>query len=773
MRVAVLGDVGQRVYHVGDEAMTHAVVHALSTRSHTPVLLTRDLEDTRARFGPDVEARPTLEFPWAPADRERYLDEIHDLLAGDSSALPRSDQIHAFRDALASCDALVIAGGGNMNSRYGWLLHERLAALAVARSLGLPAVVTGQTVGPALSRADVAALRAGLEGVLAVGAREDATHALLTRLVPGAPVHRVLDDASFLADVPVPGSVEAATQDPPSSAGAVVVTIAAGSLGVDDAALPRVVAALDVLAASVGAPVHLVPHMAVPGTRGGDVEIHDRIAAALRAPAVSLPIEHALVAARRAREAAVVVTTRYHPAVFACEAGVPVLGIAPDEFSRVRLEGALERWGVRGAVVDLEDVETDADLLRVRLLALAERRSEVSAALAAAREGARGAAEATWDAFVAVLAAGASDDATAPFPELPEPGPVQMVAAEGAGAEERPPAVSIVVRTKDRPTMLARALDDIAAQTFARAEVIVVNDAGDREAVDDVVASAVGLEGRLRVLHRSVSTGMEAASNAGLELASAELVAIHDDDDTWHEAFLARTVRHLRDHPDELAVAVRTCIVWETTRSQEECARIEDGSGDELDEEPAGPLREVGREIFEPDLRLVTVHDLMRYNRMVPISMLLRRSALERVGNFDSSLHVVGDWEFNLRLAAIAPVTVLHEEPLAFWHQRRDATGSLANSVIASADAHRDVDLRLRDEKLRRHIEEHGDGDLMYLTRFMHERYEELTGRLVHLERQLDEIAHATRDAGVVGLARRKYWGARTRLTDRLRRRRV
>lgn len=32
MRVAILGDIGQHVYHVGDDAMTHAAVDELDAR---------------------------------------------------------------------------------------------------------------------------------------------------------------------------------------------------------------------------------------------------------------------------------------------------------------------------------------------------------------------------------------------------------------------------------------------------------------------------------------------------------------------------------------------------------------------------------------------------------------------------------------------------------------------------------------------------------------------------------------------------------------------
>ena len=39
------------------------------------------------------------------------------------------------------------------------------------------------------------------------------------------------------------------------------------------------------------------------------------------------------------------------------------------------------------------------------------------------------------------------------------------------------------------------------------------------------------------------------------------VLAIHDDDDTWHGTFLQETISHLASREDQDAVAVRTLIV--------------------------------------------------------------------------------------------------------------------------------------------------------------------------------------------------------------------
>jgi glycosyltransferase involved in cell wall biosynthesis len=341
------------------------------------------------------------------------------------------------------------------------------------------------------------------------------------------------------------------------------------------------------------------------------------------------------------------------------------------------------------------------------------------------------------------------------------------------------PTVAVVIRTQDRPLLLARALADVCGQTFSEWHAVVVDDGGDSGEVDRVVAGCPALTGRVTVLHNPVGRGMEAASNQGVDAVDAEFVAIHDDDDTWHPTFLERTVAHLRA-TDDAAVAVRTELVWE---------RIE-----------GEVVEECGREIFSPDVRSFSLFEMLRTNRVVPISLLYRRSLHEEIGPFREDLPVVGDWEFHLRLAQ-SPHTVgfLDGAPLAFWHQRLEAEGAEANSVHARQDEHRDLDLKLRDEALRDYARRHGLGAVLYLTKYfqremdkVHERMDEEHARLLDLGQEvaaqraafaridegierlvgrLETLESAVSDASLVSLARRRYRRWKTRVQGLARRR--
>lgn len=279
------------------------------------------------------------------------------------------------------------------------------------------------------------------------------------------------------------------------------------------------------------------------------------------------------------------------------------------------------------------------------------------------------------------------------------------------------PRVSILVRTKNRPTLLARALDDILAQGWSDWEAIIVNDGGDAAEVRAVVAArADRFAERVSVINHHDSKGMEAAANAALANAVGEFVVIHDDDDTWAPTFLVETVEHLQAHPEAMAVAVRTEIVDEEIRGAE--------------------IVETGRRPFGPPHDVVTLLDLLLINRVVPIGLLVRSDAVRELGGYDESLPVVGDWEFNLRLARAGRIDFMPDKPLAFWHQRARTDGALANSMGSGYGAHARYDRVVRDRQLRADLETGGTGHLLYLAMLVDEVVQGAEKRIVEAQRQ-------------------------------------
>lgn len=94
------------------------------------------------------------------------------------------------------------------------------------------------------------------------------------------------------------------------------------------------------------------------------------------------------------------------------------------------------------------------------------------------------------------------------------------------------PNVSVVIPTRNRPTLVIRAVASVLAQTYRDFEVIVVIDGPDP---DTAVALAPWLrkDARLRVLESDHCVGSGSARNCGIEASRGAWVALLDDDDEW------------------------------------------------------------------------------------------------------------------------------------------------------------------------------------------------------------------------------------------------
>lgn len=386
-RVLVIGDIGQHTYHVGDEAMTIASAAALSEGGAAVTLMTRDVEHS-ARYigaaahheaahheaGAPYEYLPFFLFPWAPAERELTLAALECVLAQlhtdrerpsvtELVALPQVqalpevlhpleqtvERMVEFADAIATMDAVVVSGGGNLNSRYGWLLYERAAAVRTAEHAGVPVYVTGQSLGPVLNPHDAQVLERMLRTARSVTVREHSSLAWCRER--GIDARLSVDDATDY----LPASPARTLHYPEGvSAGQVLDELPERYVCVTvnectEQQAQQIAHLLDSMWREHGyAPVFL-SHFGDPqDPTSGDIQVHQRIAEQLSpsTPATLLPILHADQSITVHRAAAFTLTSRYHPAVFSAAAGIPVLALVPDAFTQMRVGGALRQYGL-------------------------------------------------------------------------------------------------------------------------------------------------------------------------------------------------------------------------------------------------------------------------------------------------------------------------------------------------------------------------------------------------------------------------------------------
>jgi len=186
--------------------------------------------------------------------------------------------------------------------------------------------------------------------------------------------------------------------------------------------------------------------------------------------------------------------------------------------------------------------------------------------------------------------------------------------------------IAIIVRTKDRPRLLARCLQSIAEQTRLPDEVVVVNDGGGM--VEKIVQTFANLH--LRLINNDTNQGRAQAGNQGVQATSCEVIGFLDDDD-----------RLLPDHLQRLENAMwhfDAKVVYSGCRLLQ---RDLLGTEIVLREQAIGEFNEP----FEAKR--------LRYENYIPmINLLIDRQLWLEVGGFDESFEIFEDWDLLWRLAA-------------------------------------------------------------------------------------------------------------------------
>jgi glycosyltransferase involved in cell wall biosynthesis len=185
-----------------------------------------------------------------------------------------------------------------------------------------------------------------------------------------------------------------------------------------------------------------------------------------------------------------------------------------------------------------------------------------------------------------------------------------------------PPLISVIMPVYNGEPFLRQALDSVFAQTHDRVEVIAVND-GSADRSREILAS---YGNRVHVIDQQ-HAGPAAARNRAIAASSGQWLALLDQDDLWEPHRLERQLALARPNDDLLHA---------------EC-RIIDADGNTI------------RPKFstEPCDRHASLARVIRHNPIYVLTVLMRRSAVARVGGLDPANRFgTDDYQLWLRLLA-------------------------------------------------------------------------------------------------------------------------
>lgn len=243
--------------------------------------------------------------------------------------------------------------------------------------------------------------------------------------------------------------------------------------------------------------------------------------------------------------------------------------------------------------------------------------------------------------------------------------------------------VDIIVPTNRVSRFLPPALASVVEQDYRQWNLFIVDDGSG--ASEELVRVVCGLPS-VTVIHQQ-HLGVSAARNAGIRRGTGEFVAFLDDDDVWPPSRLRELVAALRAHPDAAGAY---------------------GNGRYIDAD--------GRIMGYWTTRPVSQEKFLCRATPIPriTSLLVRRSALERVGLFDEQLPYSEDDELILRLLREAPLvssmTVVvdyrrhdHNVTLVDWRTRhRFARVAIEMNIAAARRLGHEGHVKLLNRYLRR-----------------------------------------------------------------------
>jgi len=186
--------------------------------------------------------------------------------------------------------------------------------------------------------------------------------------------------------------------------------------------------------------------------------------------------------------------------------------------------------------------------------------------------------------------------------------------------------ITAIIPVHNRAQTIQRAIDSILSQTLPPKEIIVVDDAS----TDGTKEILKNYGSRITPVFLPKNSGVSRARNEGIKHAKTEWIAFLDSDDQWERDKLKNQVEYIRKYP-----------FYQIMQSDEQWIR----NGKRVNsckhhQKPFGW-------IWEPSLERCLVSTL---------SVLIKKSLLEKYGCFDESLEVCEDYDLWIKISRYHPV---------------------------------------------------------------------------------------------------------------------
>lgn len=185
------------------------------------------------------------------------------------------------------------------------------------------------------------------------------------------------------------------------------------------------------------------------------------------------------------------------------------------------------------------------------------------------------------------------------------------------------PLVSVIMPVYNGEAYLKEAIESMLSQTYASFEFIIIDD-GSTDDTATIIQSFAAKDQRIVMINNEINLGLTKSLNKGIKLVRGEFVARMDADDVSWPDRIGNQVNFLINNPDHVCV----------------------GSDTDL-------INIAGKKIGMVRLpHADCIHDYIRKrNCFVHGTLMVKLSALLKIGGYDENYQLAQDYRLLLRLA--------------------------------------------------------------------------------------------------------------------------
>ena len=220
------------------------------------------------------------------------------------------------------------------------------------------------------------------------------------------------------------------------------------------------------------------------------------------------------------------------------------------------------------------------------------------------------------------------------------------------------PRVSVIIPTRNRASLLKRALDSVLIQTYPHYEIIVVDDASEDD-TPQVIRQYQKQNPKIQYFRNEISVGGAEARNIGMKQAGGEILAFLDDDDEWLPEKLEIQLAIFDIEPD-VGIVGTGYVYIDVDRGTTEKRR------------------------FPESQSLLT---LFVENTLGSFSFVcIRRTLFEKYGGIRADMESAQDWSYWIKLAPHTRISMVNDYLVRYYENFRDPhriSNSMENAVLA------------------------------------------------------------------------------------------